>query len=285
MYRKKKKKFEIKKIILIFILIFALIFGYIANIVNTDRDLTIFEKSIKDGITLLSKIISTPVDGIVNQVNKAKEKNKMYDEYTELKNKIDNYNFLENENIELKEQLNEMKTILELNNTLVDYEKITATVIGRNLNTWHESITIDKGEHSGITINMPVIVSNGLIGKVIKTTTFTSTVRLLTANNINDKISVKIKTNGEYAYGILSSYNEKSDNYIIEGIAQNIEVQPGELVITTGMGDMFPSGIVIGEIVGNNTDTFDLAKVFEVKSLVDFNKINYVTILKRGITE
>ena len=46
------------------------------------------------------------------------------------------------------------------------------------------------------------------------------------------------------------------------------------------MGDIFPSGIVIGKVMGINTDVFDLAKVLEIESLVNFDNINYVTILK-----
>ena len=92
-----------------------------------------------------------------------------------------------------------------------------------NLNSWKETITIDKGEQSGIEVNMAVVVNDGLIGKVIKTSTFTSTVRLLTSNVLNDKISVKIANGEDFAYGILNGYDEKKDTYKIEGISQNIK--------------------------------------------------------------
>ena len=93
-----------------------------------------------------------------------------------------------------------MKDILDLNNSLIEYDYINATVISRDINFWNETITIDKGESSGIEVNLPVVVINGLIGKVINTSEYTSTIRLLTANNSNDKISVKIKNNEEYMW-------------------------------------------------------------------------------------
>lgn len=152
------------------------------------------------------------------------------------------------------------------------------------MNYWYDTITISKGEHDGIAIGMPIIVSGGLIGKVIKTTTFTSTVRLLTANNSNDKISVKINTGDSYAYGILSKYNKDNNTYTIEGISENLDFKKGMIVTTTGMGDIFPSGILIGQVVEVTTDQFDLAKILEIKSSVDFDNLNYVTVLKRSIS-
>ena len=54
------------------------------------------------------------------------------------------------------------------------------------------------------------------------------------------------------------------------------------MVTTTGMGDIFPSGILIGTVKRVSTDNFDLARTVEVEPYVDFDDINYVTILKRS---
>ena len=60
-----------------------------------------------------------------------------------------------------------------------------------------------------------------------------------------------------------------------------MEIKEESLVTTTGIGDIFPSGIVVGKVVGISTDNFDLSSVLEVKSNVDFDAINYVAVLKR----
>ena len=130
---------------------------------------------------------------------------------------------------------------------------------------------------------MPVVIGTNLIGKVISTTTFNSTVRLITATDVVDKISIKIKNNDSYVYGILSGYNKENNTYTIEGISQSIKIENGSIVTTTGMGDIFPAGIVIGKITGINTDNFDLSNVLEMQSDVDFDNINYVTVLRRNI--
>lgn len=278
---KKKKKIQKKKIIIICTLVVCLIFGFIANVMTTSRNLTVFEKAIKDSILMIEKMARYPFDYIGKKINDNKEKKKMYEEYQNLKKQLEETSGLTIKNQELEKQIKELQDLLELKNILSDYIYTNATVIHRDLAYWQDTITIDKGEQDGITINMPVVVKNGLIGKVVQTTTFTSTIRLLTARN-SDHISVKINNQEEYAYGILTKYNTKQNTYTIEGIAQNIDIQNGSLVTTTGMGDLFPSGIVIGKVSGVTTDQFDLAKVLEVTTEVDFDNLTYVTILKRN---
>jgi len=278
---RKKKRIEKRKIILITLLVICIVLGYMANIVSTNRQLTIFEKAIKDSVLTVSRVLTYPVDFVNEKIIASKEKKQMYNDYTNLKNELEQIKSYKDENEELKKQLNDLKQLLEIDNMLTDYDKINATIISRDLAYWNEFITIDKGENAGIFKDMPVIVNNGLIGKVVKTTAFSSTVKLLTSYSM-DKISVKIKYNDDYIYGILSKYDYENDIYIIEGILENVDIEKGTIVTTTGMGDIYPAGIVIGQIVGVGTDNFDLSKVLQMKSNVDFNGINYVTVLKRG---
>ena len=282
MYRKKQKE-KRNKIIIISTLIICLIVGIIVNIVNTNRQLTIFEKTIKDSILTVQKVLAFPIDFIVNKINDNNEKNQMYDKYQELEKQIEENEKYKIENEELKKQLEDMKKLLDINDTIAEYTYINANVISRNLDYWADTIIINKGEYEGITKDMPVVIGTNLIGKVISTTTFNSTVRLITATDVVDKISVKIKNKDTYVYGILNGYNIENNTYTIEGISQTIEIENGSLVTTTGMGDIFPSGIVIGKITGINTDNFDLSNVLEMQSDVDFNNINYVTVLRRNI--
>ena len=280
---KKRKKDKKRKIIIICILVFCLITGFIVNVVITDRQLTIFEKTIKDSVLTVQKIIAYPFDFILNKIEENKEKNKMYEEYQLLKeeNLANEHYKIENE--ELKKEINEMKELLNINHTLAEYTKLSATVIDRNLGYWYDTITINKGEHDGVEIGMPAVVGNGLIGKVISTTTFNSTIRLITATDVIDKISVKIQLDeNNYVYGILSNYDSETKSHIIEGISETSEIKNGSLVTTTGMGNIFPAGILIGKITGVRTDTFDLSNVLEMQSDVNFDEINYVTLLKRN---
>ena len=156
-------------------------------------------------------------------------------------------------------------------------QTITLTSIGY----WYDEVTIDKGSASGIEKNMAVVNYQGLVGKVIKVSNHVSTVKLLANENTTDKVSVKIKVNDSYVYGLISKYDSKTNSYTVEGISENIEIPKDSEVVTTGMGDTFPSGLLIGKVTTTTTDNFDLSKVALVQSSVDFDNLNYVSILKR----
>lgn len=175
---------------------------------------------------------------------------------------------------ELRKEIEEYKELLSLNKTLEESSYVNASTIYRTL---EETILIDKGYDSGIEIGMPVITQNGLLGRVIDTSKYSSTVELLTVNH--SKISVKIKVEDTYLYGILNS------KFQIEGISSNLNIPEGSIVTTTGMGEYYPSGILIGTTKQIEKDHFDLTKVVSVESKVNFYDIPVVTALKKELKE
>lgn len=186
----------------------------------------------------------------------------------------------DNYNKELENQINELKKVVDINNTLNEYELVNAVVISHDLGYWYDKVIINKGLTSDIKEGMAVINSSGVIGKVVNVSNFNSTVLLLTSESIG-KISIKIEDDNDYIYGLISQYDLDKNLYLVEGISKDIEV--GSKVITTGYGDIFPSGILVGEVVSSKSDNYDLAKTVEIKPSVDFNNLNIVSIVKRNV--
>ncbi|MDD4706564.1 MAG: rod shape-determining protein MreC [Bacilli bacterium] len=277
------KKLEKKYIILIVLLFVAIFLGIITKIVTDDRKLNPIEKGIKDTVVSINKVINIPINFIKNKVVEKREKKDLYNKYLELRKRVDEHYLDIAEMDELEKENKELRKLLDIDKTLSDYSYLNATVINRNIGYWYNTITIDKGSSSGIKKNIAVITSDGLIGKVIKTTNFSSTIKLLTSDEIDSKVSVKIKVEDKYIYGLLTSYKKEENLFVIEGISESIEIPVDSLVTTTGMGDIFPSGILIGKVKSVGTDNFDLAKIVEVESNVDFNDIKFVTVLKRKV--
>ena len=277
----RKKHLKLKKVLFIAVLVICFIMGYIANIVMTNRNLSVPEKAIKDGVLTIQKVISYPFDFVINKIKISKEKAKIYNEYVEQQEQLSMYDQIITENKELKKQIQELQELLNIDTTLIGYETINASVISRDLSYWGDNLIIDKGQNDGIVPGMAVVVAKGLIGKVVQTTTYSSTVRLLTSD-IDDKISVKIQNGDNYAYGILTKYNNSSNTYSITSISQDVSVPLNSIVTTTGMGDIYPAGIIVGYIYDVSRDNFDLYKIFEMKTFADFNNINYVKVLKRS---
>ena len=236
----------------------------------------------KDCFVIVQRVIEKPIKNFDSFSKDLKELKNVQKENKILKSNVEKIESLEAENIELKREIAKLKEELNIDYVLTDSIYLNATVVSRNTLYWYNYLTIDKGSHNGIKEGMVVLNSTGLIGKIENVSTFSSNVKLITTNDTNNKISVTI-TNGDHKVtGLINGYNEKDGLLNVEGISNTETVSIGDMVYTSGLGGVFPSGILIGSVENITTDVYDLAKIIKVKPSAHFNDINYVTILKRS---
>ena len=269
------KYFKFKKyyvlIILIMVCLFLLVFSLL---MKKDRKTTNLENIIKDSVIEVNKKISIPINNIKKSTIK---RNKLVKKYEKMKEKYEKDKNIRIENEELKEKISNLENILELNKNLKN-DYINANVIVRNIGYFYNEITVDKGLKEKVKKGMAAMTGDGLIGTVNKVSNHTSVIKLITTNDTNNKISVKIKLDDHYIYGLLSGYDTKNKYFLIEGIANNENIPMDSLVTTTSLGNGFPSGILIGRVKKIKKDNFDLSRTLLVKSDVDFNNIEYVVL-------
>lgn len=281
MFGRKKQSISKKHILILIIILIILLLIIFSFTLKEDRKLSKAESLLKDGLTYSEKIITYPFNYIKENIKEYKKLKDVNKNNNILETSIDRIDSIEAENIELRRQLETLKEELNINYTLSDYEYLNATVVSRNVGYWHNKITINKGTYNGVEKDMVVISSKGLIGKVIKTSTFTSDVRLITTSDTSNKISVHISNGDNNLYGLINSYDYNKNVLELEGISNTKDVNIGDYVYTSGLGGVFPTGILIGMVEEITTDSYDLAKIIKVKPSADFNDINYVSILKR----
>ena len=278
---RKKKKLPRKLIVIGSLSLVVILLIIFSITLKDDRKLNPVESFFKDTLIYVERVVTYPFRFIIDKVNEYNELDNVRKENDILETSLDRVTSIESENIELRRQLEALKEELNIEYSLTDYEYLNATVISRNVGYWYNTITINKGKYNGVEENMAVINGKGLIGKVIRTTTFTSDVRLITTSDTNNKISVMV-SNGDYnLYGVINSYNYSKNLLEVEGISNTRNVNIGDYVYTSGLGGVFPSGILIGHVSEITTDSYDLAKIIKVKPSTDFTDINYVSILKR----
>lgn len=261
MYQKKKKR---KKIIIVFCVIFISFFLLFYSL-SSNRKIGVIEGFFKDGAVTISKIVMTPF----TTLNKEKDKDASK-----------SYLIQKNINVHLVEEIEQLRDTLALNQTLTGYEIVNATVVNRNKSYWYQTLTIDKGKANGLGENMVVITKNGLIGKLEKVTNKSATVKLITANDVNNKVSVAIATSNGETNAILSGYDKKKNEILVSGVDSNIDIKKDDSVTTSGLGGMFPRGIYIGKVESISTDKYGLSKTLAIKTNQNFNSIHYVTVLK-----
>jgi rod shape-determining protein MreC len=177
--------------------------------------------------------------------------------------RIINFNSTANENEELRRQLasvelelkrareataeNErLKGLLKLKDK-TGYESVPATVIARDSSVWFNSITIDRGSSSGITLNMPVVTGSGIVGRVVALSPWTAQVMLIT----DEKAAAGAVVGQLGESGALGSIRGMGETGLVEMkyVSGLQHVEFGDYVLTTGQDGIYPPGLNVGQVV------------------------------------
>jgi rod shape-determining protein MreC len=145
--------------------------------------------------------------------------------------------------------------------------------------SWNQIITIDKGANDGIGAGMPVMSANGLLGQVETTGPFTSTVRLIT----DPSSGVSVFLQASRKEGILTGSPERL--LYLSYMSVDSQVEPGDVVITSGAGGIYPKGIVIGEVVSATHSVTDVYQTVVVKPVSRVESYEEVVVLTGRATE
>ena len=279
---KKNRHIEFRYILIIVVVILVILIAVLSYNIKSDKKLNGFEALVKDVVVNIQKVFYMPFRSLGTMVSDYNSLSDVLEENKILKSNVYKMASLEAENEELKKEIDNLKKELNIDRVLSDYDYLNATVISRNTNLWYNVLTIDKGSHSGIEEGMVVINSTGLIGKITNVSNFSSDVKLVTTTDTNNKISVTIVNGDKHLTGLINGYDNKTGYLVVEGISNTDNVSIGDMVYTSGLGGVFPSGILIGKVDGITTDVYDLSKIINVKPSANFDDINYVTVLKRA---
>ena len=279
---KKKKKIEFRYVLLIGFVFVIVLVAVLAYSLKSEKKLNTFESIVKDSIVEIQKVLYTPFKGLGNMISDYNNLRNVMKENKILKSNVEKYESVEAENEELKQEIKQLKDELNIEHVLSDYDYLNATVISRNSTSWYNVLTIDKGSNNGISEGMVVINSTGVIGKTTNVSTFSCDVRLITTTDTNNKISVTIVSDGKRLTGVINKYDYNTGYLEVEGISNTDKVSIGDVVYTSGLGGVFPSGILIGKVSEITTDVYDLSKIINVTPSANFEDINYVTVLKRN---
>lgn len=141
-------------------------------------------------------------------------------------------------------KLNEYERMLELSRKTA-FKMKPVTIVGKNLSTIYNSLTIDKGSLDNVQTGMALISSRGLLGRVILTSTDFAQIMPFT----NPLFRASARVQGTRAYGILASSQENLAYLKLEYIPQTVQIDLGAIVETSGYSFQFPAGIPIGKVV------------------------------------
>ncbi len=178
--------------------------------------------------------------------------------------------------VELREIASDYQRLTELldyTTTVQNQEFVTADVINVDQTGLRRTIIVNRGTRDGIRIGMPVMTSQGLVGRVLDVSA--NAARVLLVTDRDSAVSARLQTSR--AQG--SVRGQLSGNLRMTMIPLEASVQVGDLVITSGLGGNFPPDIVIGVVTSIRQFEFELFQEAEVTSLNNFDTLEFVLII------
>ena len=235
-------------------------------------------------ISPLQKIIYNANDKIkgsfdffINFSKVKQENEELAAKNAELENKLIEYNRMKEENTTLRE-------MFDYSQANQNYNYLGANIVGYSGGNISNGYIIDKGTNDGVKKDMIVITPAGLVGKVTKSESNYSIVQTILNENI--AVASMVESTRETT-GILQGITDSKNKNLtmLSNIPIDSEIKEGDVILTSGLGGMYPQEIRIGEVVSLEVDSVGIMKKAIVKPYVDFNKLEglFVVVPKEEI--
>lgn len=210
-------------------------------------------------------------DFLLNFSEVKEENKKLTSANIELENKLLEYDRLKEENERLRE-------VFKLTESKENYKYLGTNIIGYSGGSFINGYVIDKGENDGVLKDMVVVSDKGLVGQVISTGSNWAIVESLISPNI--AVSVMVDSTRD-STGILKGYKDNKNNNVVklEHIPLDSEIKEGDVILTSGIGMIYPKEIRVGEVISVETDDVKVMKSATVKPYVDFSKLEELFII------
>lgn len=188
---------------------------------------------------------------------------------------------------ELEQQLSELEELqkknIELRDALAfrdlydDYKVIGGNIIAKDPGNWFEVFTIDQGAQSGVQVDATIATPYGLVGRVSRVDAFTS--RVVALIDMDSRVSVRVARTRDLLV-LRGDVKLRLEGLCrVDYIPPNSDIQPGDVLETSGLGGIYPKGIRIGTVenVLSNEGQYDSYAI--VRPSVDFKRLEEVLVM------
>ncbi len=259
----------------------VLIFLSLILLVISNRNVVIKPKEIGQSFFSVFQIsISSVSRWFINTVNSIGELKQAKRELEESRLKILEYERISRDIVKLRQENSELKGLLDFSKEL-SYRHIPAEVIARQPGNAFAVVTLNKGSRDGVKRYMPVVARTsgymGLVGKVISVGLGSSMVLPL----FNERSFVASRLETSRYDGLVSGRSEDSEYLSMRNVTKIAirNIAYGDMVVTSGLGQVFPKGIPIGRVRSVRSKAYETSLEVEVEPIIEFSKLEYVIIL------
>ncbi len=262
------RRYQFILLAIILVLVTVLLYSY--NL-RQKTATTFFERA----VLTFSAPFQSSIDDVVDSITG------MWGDYLWLVDVQQQNQLLQRENLDLHSELQQTQEILQQNDRLrklltfvdeLDRPALPAQVIGEDASNWSRTILIDKGTQAGLNNGLPVVAAQGVVGRIIKVAPYSARVLLITdASSAVATLIQRTRTRG--------IVRGRGDNLSIEYALRDADIQTGDLLVTSGMGGVFPKGLPLGVIKTVEKDQFGLFQRVSATPTVDFSYLEEVMVI------
>ena len=273
--QKNRLPVEIYTFVALIAVSFSLLLFSTRNVIQNVQDagLSVFS-GVRGRVDDVSSLVSRTVLAV-------RELAELRTEYARLLESVARYERIERsmaeviqENMRLKEQLGFSQSL--------DYRHIPAKLIGRDPDNLYSALVINKGSSSGVARNMPVIAwqggSQAVVGKIIQVRKFESLILPL----YDTRMGIASRFASSRYEGIIEGQGSPDLPVRMRFISKRArdEISRGDLIVTSGMGGVYPPDINIGRISGISYHEYEISMEAELEPLIDFSRLEYVFVIE-----
>jgi rod shape-determining protein MreC len=259
---------------LLFISTCVVLFGVLALSFMGRRELTLPHKFIFDilgtaqaGVTGVIDYGSDIWDNYIDLIGLKKDNDRLKEEILKYQAITGNYREAIATNVRLKKLLKFKETMPP--------PTITARIIGRDPSQWFKTFSIDHSSSDGVIKGMPVVTVEGVVGQILDGGNRRA--KVLEAIDPNSAIEVLIQDTR--TQGIIKG---TGTSYRLYYVPKNNEVNPGDLLVTSGLGSVFPKGLPVGIVSSVVSNRRGMFLDIEVEPVVDFSRLENVIVIMKS---
>lgn len=172
------------------------------------------------------------------------------------------------ENIRLRE-------LLGYTQSATQFDFMVARVIGRETATWTRMIVIDRGTQHGVRKNMAVVTARGLVGTVTEAGPVSSKVQLI----LDPRAAAGTLVQRSRVVGVVKGTPDDAMHPRMVNVPRGQDMAVGDIVVTSGLGGIYPKGIMVGTVSAVKNDGGGLLHYAEIEPAVDFQRLEDVAVI------
>lgn len=226
--------------------------------------------------TPLHWAVGAPTDEVGRAIGEVATISELRQENADLKRRVDVLTRQAAAVPELEREVARLRDEMGLRRSVPSLQWIEARVILVDAGNLSRSIAINRGSRDGVQDGMTVMTTRGLVGRVLRATPSWSKVLLVT--DVASSVSGTIQ--GSRLRGIISGLRQSTgSSLIMRQITQGEPIKPGDRIVTSGLGGVFPPGLVIGAVAEVRQRDTDLFQEATLEPTFDFDRLEEVLVV------